>query len=99
MNAHAAINIITEHYHYHYCFRVDGPKRLNTQRVNTDFFANGEKNPCSQRTFLIQGKDIVVPRLVHALTHTAMRKLKQRNYGPTEGEKERKCLSLSHSNL
>ena len=70
-----------------------------TQRVNTDFFANGEKNPCSQRTFLIQGKDIVVPRLVHALTQTAMRKLKQRNYGPTEGEKERKCLSLSHSNL
>ena len=99
MNAHAAINIITEHYHYHYCFRVDGPKRLKNSTCEHGFF-------CKRRKKSLFSKNLPYPReghccteLVHALTQTAMRKLKQRNYGPTEGEKERKCLSLSHSNL
>lgn len=33
-----------------------------TQRKDTDSFANGEKNPSFQRTFIIQAKDIVVSR-------------------------------------
>ena len=33
-----------------------------TQRKDTDFYGNGAKKTCFQRTFIIQAKDIVVPR-------------------------------------
>lgn len=76
-----------------------GQNDCKTQRKDTDFFVNGEKIPVFKEPSLSKRRTLLYrDRLVHALTQNAMRKLKQRNYGPTEGEKERKCLSLSHSN-
>ena len=59
MNAHAAINIITEHYHYHYCFRVDGPKRLKNSTCEHGFFLQTEKKiPVLKEPSLSKGRTL-----------------------------------------